>query len=186
MKLRGEMDGLIAALQLRHCQRLAALGVRDWPAMTQDGLLGMTRASVGPDDLWTPDDAGQPHVCVAVVEDGAIVDIVAFRPDQPDAWALRTGNGWALGVDNVQAARSGWTEEQWTLHLHATPLDWLRASCIGACVIDGFSFQASAEIRDCKALKVDDARFARALRLQLSKPLRLPEIAVTRGARHAA
>jgi hypothetical protein len=122
---------------------------------------------------------------VAVVEEGVIVDIVAFDPADPDFWALRTGNGWALGADAVTEAASHWDDKP--LKMHATPFDWLRADGEGCCIIDGYSQAAAARVRECPALEVASNNLARALRLHLTKPPALPEIIINDGgARHAA
>jgi hypothetical protein len=184
--LADEMRAAADRIELKHCQRLAAMGVTEWPKLTEQGLIGLVRCTVGKNDIYEPAEDGTDHIALAVLEDGALVDIVAFTVDDPQGWALRTGNGWALGVDNIRYAQGGWGEADSTLRMCATPLDWLRAGCEGACIIDGYSWQASSEVRNVKSLEVDSPAMARALRLQLSKPPQIPEINVKRGQRHAA
>ena len=114
---------------------------------------------------------------------GAIIDIVAFDPEKPDEWFLRTGNAWALGMDAIAEARDNWTGNR--IFLSATPLDWLRAGMRGACVID-WTLDAVTTLRDAVEIQVAEPRFARALRLELSRQPRITEIAVKTGTRHAA
>lgn len=60
-----------------------------------------------------------------------IVDLVAFRAASPEMWISRLGIGVLLGLDNAEHAEHFGTD----LILWSTPLRWLQAGCVGACVI---------------------------------------------------
>ena len=49
-------------------------------------------------DFWEPEEDGQHVVTVPVIEDGVVIDIVAFRTDVPNRWWIRSGCGKALGL----------------------------------------------------------------------------------------
>ena len=63
------------------------------------------------------------------------------------------------------------------MSLHATPLDWLRSGCSGACVTQ-WTPESRAAVRQVEAIDVTSPKFARALRLELTRPPRIPEIEV--------
>ncbi|SNT15742.1 hypothetical protein SAMN06295912_1508 [Sphingomonas laterariae] len=186
MSLSSEMAHYADALKHPHCEWLRAHGGTEWPLLTAKGILGIGRAAIDPTgDRWGPDEAGALHFMVGVVEDGALVDIIAFSPDAPSRWALRTWNGTILGMDNVRRAQGAFPGEVVMLRMVGTPLEWI-GDTTAACVIDGYSAQASAEIREVQSIDVPNSKLAQALRLQLTKPPRIPEINITKGRRHAA
>lgn len=85
-------------------------------------------------DLYEPDPDGTPVIVLGVSEspDEPIIDIVAFKPSEPNRWWLRLGQAVILGRHNARLAL--FKEEP--LFIHATPLDWLRADCMGVVVLD--------------------------------------------------
>jgi hypothetical protein len=115
------------------------------------------------------------------MEDGCIIDLIAFKPDDPDAWCNRVGNCWALGMDDINTARDAWG----SLFLHPTPLDWLRSGGRGACVVE-WNHEARSTLRNVGEIDVTSPKFAQALRLELARPPRLPEISIKRMRRGAA
>jgi hypothetical protein len=63
----------------------------------------------------------------------SVVDLVAFRPDRPDAVYLRLGNAWALGEWECR----WWGDQAGApLRLHSTPTAWIASYCAGAYVLD--------------------------------------------------
>ena len=93
--------------------------------------------------LWSPEPTGTPSFILPVwngaapsiycgVENPVLIDMIAWRPDDPACWWYRTREGDALGIDNLDLAHV----EGWPISLHQTPLDWLRADCRGACLLD--------------------------------------------------
>ncbi len=92
--------------------------------------------------LWMPEPTGTPAFILPVwagpapsiyygVENPVLIDMIAWRPNDPSQWWYRTGEGGALGIDNLDLAHT----EGWPISLHRTPLDWLRASCRGAVLL---------------------------------------------------
>ena len=93
--------------------------------------------------LWVSEPAGMPAFILPVwdgpapsiysgVENPVLIDMIAWRPDDPARWWYRTGEGAVLGVDHLDLAHT----EAWPISLHRTPLDWLRAGCRGAILLD--------------------------------------------------
>lgn len=122
--------------------------------------------------LFSPGE-GPQHLLLPVHDDGELVDLVAFRANDPANWLVRTGHGWALGLDlGLEAHCRGNPVPLW-----ATPLDWLRADCSGLCVLDW----GAPEIRyllDLPHLECASAELAAILRSALSRPVRFPTISV--------
>ena len=97
------------------------------------GHFGVCRAQFH-GDLYEPDPNGTPVIVMGVSEhpDEEIIDIVAFQPSDPTRWWLRLGNAVVLGLHNARLA----VFKEEPVLVHATPLDWLRAECHGAVVLD--------------------------------------------------
>lgn len=179
--LRGEAQGYAKALSFAQATALHKLGLNP-PLIIQSGLVGVTQAEIDKNDIWSPSDQGPYYITIAVRDGEAVTDIVAFSPDKPNEWFLRRGVAWALGLDKINDALA-WPET--VVPLAATPLDWLRSGMVGACVID-WTPDAVEAIRALQQIEVSSPKFAAALRLQLSKPPRLPEIAVSGDKKNAA
>ena len=92
--------------------------------------------------VWMPEPAGAPAFVLPVwvgpvpsiycgVENPVLVDLIAWRPDDPTTWWYRTGEGAALGTENLALAHT----EGWPISFAATPLDWLRGDSRGACLL---------------------------------------------------
>lgn len=174
------VDG--AALQ--HIQRLGITGAAIGPLAVRQSMaaIGIAEGRIDADDIFTPGE-GPRHLIQPVMLGTEVVDLVAWRSLRPEAWGLRRGTGWLLGEDalNAHFDAIGGPEP---LQLHASPLDWLRASGAGACVVDW----ASPEVRrliDVEEIVVADPRLRDVLLQTLSKPVRLPNVRVQRG-RHVA
>jgi hypothetical protein len=171
--LQSELDTASRALTINHLRALERLGVsRDTICTaTRYGCLGVRPVTDAGAGLYLPDEDGEPHVIVPVWEDGALVDLCAFRTDNPTAWMLRSGHSWALGLER------GLEPHTWgdPVTLADTPLDWLRVG--GLCVLD---WQAP-EIRflvGVPSLVCQTPEQASLLRTALTAPVRLPHISV--------
>ena len=125
-----------------HRKQLADAGIT-FQAMLRAGDLGVARiATTG--RLYMPSPTGFPAVILAVwypaapsiytaVETPEILDLIAFRPDQPETWWYCIGEpGLILGSDNLDLAHA----TGWPISFATTPLDWLQADCRGACLLD--------------------------------------------------
>ena len=93
--------------------------------------------------LWMPEPTGTPAFILPVwagpapsiyygVENPVLIDMIAWRPDDPARWWYRTGEGAVLGIDNLDLAHT----EGWPISLHRTPLEWLKTGCRGAVLLD--------------------------------------------------
>ncbi len=132
-QLRQEYAAAVAGVRQPHLDLLVALGVSAstiarWPGgYAPFGIAPIKRAE---DGLYEP-GAGDTYVMMPVVEQGFILDIVAWRSNAPRDWALRCGAGWALGADLLL---SHWDDTP--LNVVATPLDWFKAGGAALCVLD--------------------------------------------------
>lgn len=181
--LRLEMRAALARLEGRQIEVLRGLGL---PAaqLHAETVIGVVTGTIDRRDFWQPDEAGRRLVVTPLIESGCVLDIVAFDPKEPNAWYLRTGEGWALGHDALARAAQCWPGDA-PIVLHATPMEWLASGCEGACVAQ-WTDEARRAIRDLAACEVRTAEFARALRLELTRPPRIPDIQVRRWQNRAA
>ncbi|MBF0251897.1 MAG: hypothetical protein HQL35_14845, partial [Alphaproteobacteria bacterium] len=89
-----------------------------------------------------------------------IRELVAFDPRDPGRWWLRLGGErWGpvwLGQDAVDWARA----EGAPLTLYATPLDWLRAGCRGAVLLDAGGDLFADLFDGIARIRVPDVAFA--------------------------
>ena len=85
------------------------------------------------------------------------LDLVAFNPREPTKFYRRRGSAEFLGEWNVYYARNPWpgvnSDTDGVLRLYQTPLDWLRAGCDGAVVLEpvlgmGVSAESDKLLRD--------------------------------------
>ncbi len=90
------------------------------------------------------DHAGSPAVIQPVwrgpapsiyagVEHPVLADLIAWRPAEPGRWWYRWGcDTPTLGDEYVDDAH----QHHHPLVCHSTPLDWLRAGCVGCVLLD--------------------------------------------------
>ncbi len=111
-------------------------------AIHRAGGLAVTRISTA-GRLWMPESTGAPAFVSPVwagaapsiyssVETPVLIDMIAWRPDDPTRWWYRTGEGAVLGTDNLDLAHA----EGWPICLARSPLEWLQADCRGAVLLD--------------------------------------------------
>ena len=117
-----------AGISARTIGRLRCHTANAYPA----SLVGA--ASIAPHiGTFAYDSAGTPALVVGACRaDGEIIDIVAVNVCNPTAWRRRLGAVPALGLEAIDYA--DWMGEG--LRLHPTPLDWLRADCQGAVILE--------------------------------------------------
>ncbi len=94
--------------------------------------------------LWMPEPTGTPAFILPIwdgpapsiycgVENPVLIDMIAWRPDGTGCWWYRQGEvDVVLGKAHLDDAHT----EGWPISLHRTPLDWLRAGCRGAVLLD--------------------------------------------------
>jgi hypothetical protein len=186
--LEAEMSAAGRAVRQPHLDRLRALGVSNatmaaageahWP-------FGVAHAEPAGDGLFQP-GVGALHVLLPVLEDGALVDVVAFRPASPHDWLLRTGNAFALGL---QRGLGWWTwhspadpdavpprhQVGRPVHLYSHPLDWLRGGCDGLAILDWDSPDI-IQLNVLEQVTVSEPHIARLLTAALTRPARVPHI----------
>ncbi len=174
-ELAGELKNAASAVTALHLRRLAVLGV-GWSVIGELGRhhygFGVSRAAPDGSGLYSPGD-GEPHLLLPVYEDGELVDLCAFRSDVPLNWLLRTGLGWALGLEEGMAPHA-WAD---TVPLAESPLEWLRGGATGLCVIDWDAPEVTY-LADLPHIVCSTERLAEQLRSALARPLRFPSISV--------
>lgn len=142
------------ALTDRHIDRLAGLGILPEISRRAVGVAYVERFGSG---WWQPlEEGGTPCFvspagwwCATMGEWRWIADLVAWGPNSPEHWALRTGEGLILGAEVADEA----ARQRRPLELDETPLSWLRRACTGACILDWhrvhpvLDFSAQVELR---------------------------------------
>jgi hypothetical protein len=159
----------------------------DW--MTQQGVphihelsgrFGVGRIEAASDGLYQPLEYGREAIIVPsdTVESGdhsEPTDLVAFLIDDPSRYWRRIGRDTL--INEGAAHLSSWANKAITVH--ATPLDWLRADCIGCVVLDPLGVNSSflADVPEIVA----DMPMADARRLEdcLKAPVRrIPKVSI--------
>jgi hypothetical protein len=168
--VHAELRSACEAVRHSHLRQLVALGV-SWPAIGELGRhhfgFGVTPAASAGDGLYSPGE-GELHLVLPVYEDGELIDLCAFRSCDPLGWSLRTGLGWALGLEGGFAPHS-WAD---TVPLVESPLEWLRNGATGLCVIDWDAPEVS-HLTDLPHIACSTPRLAVRLRYALARPQRL-------------
>lgn len=180
--LLAELRSAVARVRQPHLDRLVALGI----APTTIAAMGMSCIPFGickitelPGGLYEPSPGeGCDWLIQGVYEEGAIVDLLAWRTSEPTDWRWRLGNGWALNADALLPSF-----DNPPLVVHDTLLDWWRSDCDGLVILNW----ASLEVRRLIMCDTIDARPATGRRIIkcLSRPLRLPRIIERRHLRVA-
>lgn len=67
----------------------------------------------------------------ALVPDWELEDILAFNPNEPEKWWMRTGGAPLLGAGALSDQLLGKP-----LHVYRTPLSWLKGGCDGVVLLD--------------------------------------------------
>ena len=149
--LAAEFDLAVANLNPDHFRHLAASGV-SFEAICRAGYVGIERITTT-GRLYMPAPNGFPVLIVAAwspappsiyqaVEGPEILDLIAFRPDQPETWWRRVGEpGLVLGEDRYLAAVDGATP----LSVFDSPLAWLRSNCDGTVFLDDVESRWAAD-----------------------------------------
>lgn len=116
-------------------ERMRFLGI---PVDEDRPRVGVARVVTREDGTFEPHPDGALHLIIAegIPEPNLgwreIVDLIALRTDDPTQWWLRRDIVDLLGSDEIdRAAFAGLP-----LVLLPSPLDWLRAGCVGAVIVN--------------------------------------------------
>jgi|GEM_PF-6882648 len=86
-------------------------------------------------DLDDGDGSEWAWLMCAHDQDGeSLLDLVAWSYDDPGRFGVYAGVAPVLGLDQITNPAS-WSFGN-ILHVHRTPLNWLRANCHGVCILD--------------------------------------------------
>ena len=150
-----------AGLTGRHIRQLADAGVTT-AAWIRAGHIATPRISTA-GRLFTPDPLGQPAFVLPVFDGEAVselnpdpnirlLNLVAFNLEQPELWWSRIGApGLALGKEQLLEAMVIGS----AITLHPTPLQWLQAECLGACLLDLAEDLREAELMRARLAKLE-------------------------------
>ncbi len=126
----------------RHIRQLADVGISS-AAWVRAGHIATPRISTA-GRLFTPDPFGQPAFLLPVYDGEPVsfenpdpsvplVDLCAFRIEEPERWWLRIGAPHlVLGKDQFFAAM----QMPRIIGICPSPLAWLQAGCNGFCPLD--------------------------------------------------
>ena len=163
------------AVRVPHFKALERLGVLHETLCDRwrhDFGFGVGLCADAGDGLYHPGQ-GDPHVIVPVFENGDLIDLCAFRSGTPNEWLLRTGMGWALGVER------GFERHTWhdATDLATSPLEWLRHGAHGLCILD-WDAPEVFDLAGIRHLVCSSEELAARLRTSLARPVRFPTISV--------
>ncbi len=111
-------------------------------AVHRAGGLAVARIGSG-GRLWAPEPTGTPVFILPAwngtapsiyqaVERPLLVDLVAWRPDDPTRWWYRHGDvDVDLGADNLDVAHMTGLP----ISFATAPLEWLQGNCCGSCLL---------------------------------------------------
>ena len=104
----------------------AETGNRKWTPPTPGAKTIITRP------LWAPKPDGRPIITLPIWSGECCIDILALSPEDANEWSCLTDIVPVLDPNEI--ARCEFLDEP--LHVHASPLSWLRAGAIGTVVLD--------------------------------------------------
>ncbi|OYW21980.1 hypothetical protein [Sphingomonas sp.] len=172
--LEAEMFGAADSVKQPHLDRIRALGVT--PATiawlgSWSVPFGVVSATTEASGIYQPGD-GPAHILQPVFDNGNLIDLVIWHSMRPERWWTRTGVAWALNVDDI-AAIDRWGGD--ALHLHASPLDWLKNGATGAVVLD-WSAPEVATLRQHDRIECSTPALAATLTHALQTSVHMPAI----------
>lgn len=170
-----------AAARQPHIDRLVSLGVTKM-ALAELGArqvpFGVMSVEPIGSGIFQPGE-GAERVISPVIEDGGIIDLIAWHTGNPRQWLWRVGTGWALGADELYPR---WDDTP--LQLHETPLEWLKGAGHGICILD-WSSPDVRRLASVEAIEADQATADRLLSI-LHRPVRLPRMLIRKAVARAA
>lgn len=136
--------------------QLYAIGL---PANVIDDWCGVEFIRRHGDDLYEPDDEGEPQLVVPIFDGEDLIDFVAVWGK--GNWRRRTGAAIILGIDALYRP-FGWAEP---VAIYRSPVGWLYADGDGVVVLD-WTAAAAMHLRSRRLLP-EDLGHARELRRRL-------------------
>ncbi len=182
--VHSELRALALATTGLAVRRLVALGISHLTIAN----MGLHHYSFGvgscldvDDGLFVPSNEGRVRLVLPVYDEGELVDLVALSTDRPHDTRLRTGEGWALGLER------GIDDHRWDelLVLNSSPLDWMRAGCSGLCILD-WDAPEIIQLMHFDEIHCEDRRLEPLLRSALARPSRMPNISSKLEIKNAA
>jgi len=173
-----------AKLQVDSHDELVTLGIA---SRDIERLIGVAPIRLCRGDLFEPDPDGRAclitPVCVHTELDpessdpkvycraGAIIDLVAWHPEQPDRWALRLGTPEWLGCIGPQHL------EPEPVAIRRSVLSWFQAGCTGLVLLSRSALDQYRILTGCLGgIIAEDAAHRTELRRALQQPFREPQI----------
>lgn len=160
-------------------QGLAAIGATQSP-------FGLLKCDLRGKHTFEPttEPYGVSALIMPVLEEGVVIDLTAWRSLAPSAWLWRNGNGWALGIDEIEQPPlwDGFKE----ITLHATPLNWLQAGGQGAVILDWSATSHIRKLAMFDTIRCDHPTVQKQLSAILNQPERKPKIVGTGAKRERA
>jgi hypothetical protein len=193
LDLLAELRSAAMAVRQPHLDRLRGIGVpigyfAEWAMAYGVHPFGVANVEPIGSGHYQPGE-GRLHIILPVIEDGVLVDLVAFRPDTAADWLLRTGNSTALGLEEG-TERWTWYQPAYDrrhrekrhqvgqpAHLFSDPLDWMRGGGEGLCVVDWESPEIY-RLDVLPELVCSTPTVAALLTRALSRPARLPKLSL--------
>ena len=111
---------------------------------------------------------------------GDLVDLVAWDPRHPHAWALRCGAAEWLGCIDPQYL------DPPPVPIHRGPLGWLQTGCRGLVLLSREPFSQYRLLANIQRIEAEDAAHAAELHGIISRPWPVPTITIAVERRHAA
>lgn len=197
MSLASEMREAVEMLSDPQRAELLAHGVSA-ALIGRYSLIGAAKIRVGKSRLYEPASDGKFAYLTPVLVDntltpealepgptarvlGHLVDLVAWHPRHPSAWALRAGAAEWLGCVEPQYMHPA------PVSVRRSPLAWLRAGCEGLVILSDDPPDVYRVLSGLGSIVAEDQQHAAELRRMVRRPWPLPRIvAAENGVQHAA
>ena len=150
--------------------KVGGLGVAE--IVTNGDTFQIAPPGLGMSALILPVFAGPIPSPWRLVMEPALIDLLAFRTDQPETFWLRRDNATILG----DGALDGLYLDE-PLRVYRSPLSWLLAAGDGCVVLDWQAALIELPLR-CRTIEAEDLSHGLELRQRLTIPEKLPDIVV--------
>jgi hypothetical protein len=180
--LEGEMAQALDAVKPVHREMLRKAGV---PSSVVE-LVGVDRVLVEDGGGYQPHELGRARFIIPVriadrlspesprpfdtVVAGKLVDLIAFHPGRPAEWSPRTGNATWLGACETQKLQPP------PVPVHRTPVDWLKAGCVGIVPLVRDPVDLAYLLRPLETIVIDDEQYGIQIATILTRPPKGPSI----------